>query len=198
MKIRISIIVSLLLCILPSCNSSSSDDALKDFAEQSMEAISRGNDKSLSLSNALVIDEIVRSSLDSVECTNNLVDKYFQIGESFSKWELINIAEEINDLYDLKDLTVGESGENRKYEGVMYRTYLDLYGGEGGEYNNSKLVKINEKMAIILEYGIPLYKMRYKIDEHHEAFVGNKHRTATLGVIRHPENGYKVVSFMWE
>lgn len=80
----------------------------------------------------------------------------------------------------------------------MYRAYLDLYKGVGGEFKGSKLIKINERMAIILEYTIPLYKMRYKIDEYHEAFVGNKYRIATLGVIKHPEHGYKVVSFMWE
>lgn len=164
-----------------------------------MEAISRGDASSLNGSNdVLVIDEIVRAALDSVDCPDNIVDKYFQIGEPFFRWELIDITEEKVDLYDLRDLTIGESGEDGKYEGVMYRAYLDLYKKEGGESGNSKLVKIDERKAIILEYGISLYKLRYKIDEHHEAFVGNKHRTATLGVIKHPENGYKVVSFMWE
>lgn len=73
-----------------------------------------------------------------------------------------------------------------------------IYKNEGGEFNNSKLIRINDRMAIILEYAIPLYKMRYKIDEHHEAFIGNKYRIATLGIIKHPEDGYKVVSFMWD
>lgn len=194
MKIKLSIIAALLLCLV-SCNSS---DSPEKFAEQAMETISRGDDKSLSLSNALVFDEIAKAVLDSVDCPDNPVDKYFQIGEPFFRWELIGIKEEKMNLLTLKDLTIGESGENGKYEGVMYRTYIDLYGKEGGEHNNSKLVKINNRMAVILEYDIPLYKMRYKIDEHHEAFVGNKYRIATLGVIKHPEHGYKVVSFMWE
>lgn len=196
MKIKTSIIVALMLCILSSCGSS---DTPEKFAEQAMEAISRGDDQSVKgLDNALVFDEMIRAMSDSVECHDNLVRKYFQIGEPFFRWELIDTKESSIDLYTLKDLTIGESGEGGKYEGVMYRTYLDLYKKEGGEFNNSKLVKINERMAVILEYSIPLYKMRYKIDEHHEAFVGNKHRTAILGVIKHPENGYKVVSFMWE
>lgn len=196
MKIRISIIVSLLLCVMSSCGSS--DDTLKIFAEQSMESISRSDDKSIKLDNALVINEIAKCALDSVDCPDNLVDKYFQIGEPFIKWDLIEVNDSTIDLYTIKDLTLGDSGENGKYEGVMYRTYLDLYKGEGGEYENRKLVKINERMAIILEKDIPLYELRYKIDEHHEAYVGNKYRTATLGVIKLPEHGYKVVSFMWE
>lgn len=196
MNIRLSIIAALLLCIVSACSSS---DTPEKFAEQAMEAISRGDDKSIKgLDNAFVVDEMVRAMLDSVECSDNLLDKYFQIGEPFFRWELIDTDQELIDLYTLKDLTIGESGEGGKYEGVMYRTYLDLYKKEGGEFNNSKLVKINERMAIILEYDIPLYKMRYKIDEHHEAFVGNKHHTAILGIIEHPEHGYKVVSFMWE
>lgn len=195
MKIELSIILALLFCLV-SCNPSNTPE---QFAEQAMEAISRGDDKSIKgLDNALVFNEMAKAMLDSVEIPDNLVAKYFQIGEPFFRWELIDIAEEKIDLYTIKDLTIGESGEDGKYEGVMYRTYLDLYKGEGGEFNGSKLIKINDRMAIILEYAIPLYKMRYKIDEHHEAFIGNKYRIATLGVIRHPEHGYKVVSFMWE
>lgn len=145
-----------------------------------------------------MFNDMAKAVLDSVEIPDNLVERYFQIGETFAQWELIDISEKSIDLYTLKDLTVGESGADGKYEGVMYRTYLDLYKKEGGEFNNSKLVRINESMAIILEYAIPLYKMRYKIDEHHEAFIGNKYRIATLGIIKHPEHGYKVVSFIWE
>lgn len=164
-----------------------------------MEAISRGDDNAINgLDNSLVFDEMAKAVLDSVDIPDNLVAKYFQIGEPFFRWELIDTAKEMIDLHTLKDLTIGESGEDGKYERVMYRTYLDLYKKEGGVYKNSKLVKINERMAIILEYGILLYKLRYKIDDHHEAFVGNKHRIAKLGIIKHPEHGYKVVSFMWE
>lgn len=195
MKIKFAVIIALLIS-LASCNSSDSPEM---FAEQAMEAISRGDDKSIKgLDNALVVNDMAKAVLDSVEIPDNLVERYFQIGENFAQWELIDISEESIDLYTLKDLTVGESGADGKYEGVMYRTYLDLYKEEGGEFNNSKLVRINESMAIILEYAIPLYKMRYKIDKHHEAFVGNKYRIATLGVIKHPEDGYKVVSFLWE
>lgn len=195
MKIKLAVIIALLIS-LASCNSSDSPEM---FAEQAMEAISRGDDKSIKgLDNALVYNEMVKAMLDSVEIPDNLVERYFQIGEIFTQWELIDISEKSIDLYTLKDLTVGESGADGKYEGVVYRTYLDLYKNEGGEFNNSKLVRINDRMAIILEYAIPLYKMRYKIDEHHEAFIGNKYRIATLGIIKHPEHGYKVVSFIWE
>lgn len=195
MKIKLLTIIALMLC-LASCNSS---DTPEKFAEQAMEAISRGDDKSIKgLDNVLVYNEMVKAMLDSVEIPDNLVERYFQIGEIFTQWELIDISEEKIDLYTIKDLTIGESGEDGKYEGVMYRTYLDLYKNEGGEFNNSKLVRINDRMAIILEYAIPLYKMRYKIDEHHEAFIGNKYRIAMLGIIKHPERGYKVVSFMWD
>lgn len=195
MKIKLTIIIALLMS-LASCNSSDSPEM---FAEQAMEAISRGDDKSIKcLDNALVFNDMAKAVLDSVEIPDNLVERYFQIGENFAQWELMDISEKSIDLYTLKDLTVGESGADGKYEGVMYRTYLDLYKKEGGEFNNSKLVRINESMAIILEYAIPLYKMRYKIDEHHEPFIGNKYRIATLGIIKHPEHGYKVVSFIWE
>ena len=195
MKINLTIFLALLIS-LTSCNSSDSPEM---FAEQAMEAISRGDDKSINgLDNALVFNDMAKAVLDSVEIPGNLVERYFQIGETFAQWELIDISEESIDLYTLKDLTVGESGADGKYEGVMYRTYLDLYKKEGGEFNNSKLVRINESMAIILEYAIPLYKMRYKIDEHHEPFIGTKSRIATLEVIKHPKDGYKIVSFMWE
>lgn len=195
MKIKLTIIIALLICFA-SCNPSDSPEI---FAEQAMKAISRGDDKSIKcLDNALVFNSMAKAVLDSVEIPDNLVERYFQIGENFAQWELIDISEESVDLYTIKDLTVGESGADGKYEGVMYRTYLDLYKKEGGEFNKSKLVRINESMAIILEYAIPLYKMRYKIGEHHESFISTEPRIATLGVIKHPEDGYKVVSFMWD
>lgn len=77
-----------------------------------------------------------------MEIPDNLVERYFQIGEIFTQWEFIDISEEKIDLYSIKDLTIGEGGEDGKYEGVMYRAYLDLYKNEGGEFNNSKLIRI--------------------------------------------------------
>jgi len=68
----------------------SSSDTPEKFAEQAMEAISREDDKSLNGSNnVLVIDEMVNAMLDSVEIPDNLVEKYFQIGEPFFRWELM-------------------------------------------------------------------------------------------------------------
>ncbi len=39
---------------------------------------------------------------------------------------------------------------------------------------------------------------RNKFDKTHTEFIGNEYRIATVGVIKHPEDGYKVVSFMWD
>lgn len=151
MKIKLVIMIALLISIA-SCNSSDSPEI---FAEQAMEAISRGDDKSIKgLDNALVFNGMVKAMLDSVEIPDNLVERYFQIGEIFTQWELIDISEEKIDLYSIKDLTIGESGEDGKYEGVMYRAYLDLYKNEGGEFNNSKLIRhIIQILLLTLRIG---------------------------------------------
>ncbi len=81
MKIKLSIILILFICLV-SCNSS---DTPEQFAEQAMETISRGDDKSIKgLDNALVFNEMAKSMLDSVEIPDKFVAKYFQIGEPLS------------------------------------------------------------------------------------------------------------------
>lgn len=90
-EIKLVIMIALLISIA-SCNSSDSPEI---FAEQAMEAISRGDDKSIKgLDNALVFNGMVKAMLDSVEIPDNLVERYFQIGEIFTQWELIDISEE--------------------------------------------------------------------------------------------------------
>ncbi|WP_300905695.1 hypothetical protein, partial [uncultured Bacteroides sp.] len=59
--------------------------------------------------------------------------------------------------------------------------------------------KITEKAAAILEHkDIPMYLLRYKMDSRHVAFVGDEYCIVNVGVIKHPEDGYKVISFMWD
>lgn len=58
------------------------------------------------------------------------------------------------------------------------------------EQYKDKIVKQTETaIAYIAEENVPIYFLRYKAD-------GS--RIVSIEVIKHPEHGYKVVSFMWE
>lgn len=174
-----------------------SHDTLECVAEKALESISRGEKTEL-LHGALVVNAQAEAFIknDHIPTRWELHKQYFQIGDLFYRWDLIDIKKCEVALYHISDFTFDKGG---KYDGLLYREYLNLYKKEGGEYNGRILVKITDIAAAILEYkDVPLYELRYKIDSHHVEFVGNEYRIATISVIKHPESGYRVVSFVWE
>lgn len=112
---------------------------------------------------------------------------YFETDILFNHWELINKDKGTIDIYRFSDFT---KDNGTKFEGQMYRSYIEIYGKEGTELQDgSKLIKINANGAAILEYKeLPIYWLKYKID---------KKRMATVTVLNHPEYGYCIVSFLW-
>lgn len=191
MKIKLTIILVLLLA---SCKSSETPESVADSAlrEISNELLSGKPCSTKDLSLALVNNDLAKAFINGSVFPANPFDKYFQLDKPFSRWELIDVAEQAIDLYRIWDFTV--EGGNIEHDAI-----LDIYKKEGGEYNGEKLCKITETAAVILKHkNIPMYLLRYKIDSRHVDFVGDEYRIATLGVIKHPEYGYKVVSFMWD
>lgn len=191
MKIELTIILVLLLA---SCKSSETPESVADSAlrEISNELLSGKPYSTKDFSLALVNNDLAKAFINGSVFPANTFDKYFQLDKPFSRWELIDVAEQAIDLYRIWDFTV--KGGNIERDAI-----LDIYKKEGGEYNGEKLCKITETAAVILKHkNVPMYLLRYKIDSRHVDFAGDEYRIATLGVIKHPEDGYKVVSFMWE
>lgn len=191
----ISVIISLI--IVTSCKSSETPESV---ANQSLEIISKElkdlgfcsyEHFNMTLVNNAQAEAFI--SGNEIPDSRTLIDKYFQFKEPFYRWEFDSIQEQKTDIYRITDFTYDKGGE---YEGLLYKEYLNLYGKEGGEFEGKKLCKINETAAAILEYrDVPIYFVKYRIDSHHVDFVGTEYKLATIGVIKHPENGYIVVSF---
>ena len=199
MKIKLVIMIALLMS-LASCNSSETpeDVAERVLKELHNEWIEKGVCSLTPFNMALVSNAQAKAFMNGKDIPTRsiLVDSLFQIDEPCFSWEFDSVIESTTDLYRLSDFTWDKGGKN---EGLMYKEYLDLFKKEGGEFNGQKLCKITETAAVILEYkDVPLYLIRYKVDSRHVDFVGDEYNTATVGVIKHPEEGYKVVYFMWD
>lgn len=137
---------------------------------------------------ALMINEQADSIISGgkIPAMSELFDKYFHDNKVFIRWELLNVSECSVNLYRVFDLT-------EKTDKIMLDAYMSL------ERNSSKKIIRTENAATFLDFGdVPLYKIKYKIDPRHVDFVGDEYCIATVGVIKHPEDGYKVVSFIWE
>lgn len=179
---------------LASCKSSETPESVVDSAlrEISTELLSGSPCSTKDFSLALVHNDLAKAFISGSDLPTNPFDKYFQLDKPFSRWELIDVAEQAIDLYRIWDFTVKDGN-------IEHDAILDIYKKEGGEYKGEKLCKITETAAVILEHkNIPMYLLRYKIDSRHVDFVGDRYHTATVGVIKHPEDGYKIVSFMWD
>lgn len=179
---------------LASCKSAKTPESVADLAlrEISNELLSGKPCSTRDFSMALVHNDLAKDFISGSDLPTNPFEKYFQLDKPFSRWELIDVAEQAIDLYRIWDFTV--KGGNIEHDAI-----LDIYKKEGGEYKGEKLCKITETAAVILEHkNIPMYLLRYKIDSRHVDFAGDEYRIATLGVIKHPEDGYKVVSFIWD
>lgn len=137
---------------------------------------------------ALMINEQADSIISGgkIPAMSELFDKYFQNDKLFHRWELIGKASDTVALYRVCDLT-------EKNGKIMLDAYMSL------ERNSSKKIIHAEKAATFLDFeNVPIYNLKYKIDPVHVDFDGDKYKVAYVGVIKHPEDGYKVVSFMWE
>lgn len=192
MKIKLHIIIALILCFA-SCKPSETPESVADkvLAEISKELLSGKPCSREHISLELLYSDMAKAAIEGNEIPD--FDKYFATDKSFSRWDLIETIEDSPiDLYKLWDIT-GDVGATLR-DGL-----LDIYKNEGGVSGDKKLLKITDRFAITLEYkNVPIYRMKYKIDSRHIDFVGDEYSIATVGVIKHPEDGYKVVSFMWD
>lgn len=137
---------------------------------------------------ALMINEQADSIISGgdIPAMSELFDKYFEDDKIFYHWELMEKANDSINLYQVCDLT----DKNGK---IMFDAYMSL------ERNSSKKIIRTEKAATFLDFGnVPIYKLRYKIDPVHVDFDGDKYKVAYVVVVKHPEDGYKVVSFIWD
>lgn len=192
MKIKLTIIIALLIC-LASCKPSETPenvaekylcDLRSDLSELGFWNAVEHDNRSLALMLNEQADSIISGG--KIPAMSELFDKYFPNNKVFSRWELLNISECSVNLYRVFDLT-------KKTDRTMLDTYLSMKS-----YASKKIIR-TENAATFLDFGnVPLYKIKYKIDSRHVDFVGDEYRVATVGVIKHPEDGYKVVSFMWE
>lgn len=193
MRFKLPIVIALILCFA-SCKLTETPESVADkvLTEISNELLSGEPCSTKDFSLALVYNDLAKAFINGEGFPNSPFDKYFQLDKPFSRWELIDVKEHSIDLYRIWDFTV--KGGNIEHDAI-----LDIYKTEGGEFNGQKLCKITETAAAVLTHrDIPMYLIRYKMDKTHTDFVGNEYRTATVGVIKHPEDGYKVVSFMWD
>lgn len=192
MKLKFTIIAALLL-FLASCRSAESPESVADKAltEISNELLSGKPCSREYISPDLIYSDMAKAVIEGNEIPS--FDKYFATDKPFSRWDLVETIEgRPIELYKLWDIT-GDVGATIR-DGL-----LDIYKNEGGVSGDKKLLKITDRFAITLEYkNVPIYKVKYKIDSRHIDFVGDEYSTAIVGVIKHPEDGYKVVSFMWE
>lgn len=199
MKIKLAIIIALLMS-LASCKPSGTPESVADEVLSKLhdEWLESGQCTLAPFDMSLVTNAQAKAFVEDKDIPNRntIIDSLFQIRKPFFNWELDSIIELTTDLYQLCDFTLDKGG---KYEGLMYKAHLDIYKKEGGVSDGHKLCKITETAAAVMEYeNVPMYLIRYKMDKTHTEFVGNEYRIVTVGVIKHPEDGYKVVSLVWD
>lgn len=138
---------------------------------------------------ALMINEQADSIISGGEipAMSELFDKYFQDDKIFYRWEFLDMSVDSISQYQVWDFTEMPDAEKS--------TRIDLLNK--GHFG--KPIKQTDVAAVMLEHeNVPLYTLRYKIDSRHVDFVGDEYSIATLGVIKLPEKGYKVVSLIWD
>lgn len=121
-----------------------------------------------------------------IPSTSELFNKYFQETKMFHRWELKEKSYNTINLYKVFDLT-------DRTDSIMLDTYMSI--------ESHTLTKIVRRMnaATFLEMeNVPFCTLTYSIDPMHLDFKGDVYNTAEVGVIKHPEYGYKIVSFTWK
>ena len=160
------------------------NDLSSDLSELGFYSAVNHDNRSLALMLNEQADSIISGG--KIPAMSALFGKYFQDNKIFYRWELIEKVNDTINLYQVCDLT-------DKTDKIMLDAYMSL------ERNASKKIIRTENAATFLDLeNVPLYKIKYKIDSRHVDFVGDEYRIATVVVIKHPEDGYKVVSFVWK
>lgn len=138
---------------------------------------------------ALMMNEQADSIINGGEmpAMSELFDKYFEDNKLFYRWESLDMSVDSIGQYQVWDFTEMSDAEKSARIDLLNKGYF------------GKPIKQTELAAVILEQeNAPLYTLRYKIDSRHIDFKGEEYQTATVKVIANHEDGYKVVSFMWE
>ena len=137
---------------------------------------------------ALMLNEQADSIISGgkIPAMSELFDKYFQDNKLFHRWELIEKGNDTIDIYKVFDLT-------NETDATMLDAYLSMES-----YASKKIIRAGNAAAFLDIENAPLYKLKYKIDSEHIDFEGDKYKIAEVVVVKLPEKGYKVVSFMWE
>lgn len=118
---------------------------------------------------------------------SELFDKYFQDDKHFYRWELMDISNDTINIYNVWDFTRMSDAERKTRLEMLDKGYF----GEP--------VKTTDVAAVMIAHkGVPKYAIKYKIDSRHIDFVGDEYKTAEVSIIKHPEKGYKAISFTWE
>lgn len=192
MKIKLAVIIALLMS-LASCKQSETPESVaekylcdlrSDLSELGFWNAGEHDNRSLALMLNEQADSIISGG--KIPAMSALFHKYFQNDKVFSYWELLNVSECSVNLYRVFDLT-------EKTDRTMLDTYLSMES-----YASKKIIHAENAATFLDTENVPLYKIKYKVDSRHVDFVGDEYSIATVGVIKHPEDGYKVVSFMWD
>lgn len=192
---RMKLIIVSVLLFLIGCDSSkiNSPEAIaeKYLSELSSDLSEHGfynARKHDSRSAVLIYNEQADSiiSRGKIPTYSELSKKYFQDNKYFYRWEYLGISADTIDIYQVWDFTnMPEAERNVRLELLEKDSYW-------------KPVKITDIAAVIVEHeNVPKYTIKYKIDKTHVDFVGDTYNVAEVGVIQHPEYGYKVVSLTW-
>lgn len=159
-------------------------DLSSDLSEFGFYSAANHDNRSLVLMTNEQADSIISGG--EIPAMSELFDKYFQDDKMFYRWELMGKVDNTINLYQVCDLT-DKAGK------IMLDAYMSL------ERNSSKKIIRTENAATFLEFeNVPICKLKYKIDPMHVDFEGDKYKTVEIEVINHPEDGYKVVSFIWD
>lgn len=138
---------------------------------------------------ALMMNEQADSIISGGEipAMSELFDKFFQEDKMFYRWDFLDMSVDSIGQYLVWDFTGMSDAEKSARIDLLNKGYF------------GKPIKQTDVAAVILEQeNVPLYTLRYKIDSRHIDFKGEEYQTATVKVMANPEDGYKVVSFMWK
>lgn len=137
---------------------------------------------------ALMINERADSIISGgkIPTMSELSDKYFEDDKVFYHWELEDKSCDSINLYKVFDLT-------DETDVIMFDTYMSMES-----YASKKIIRRENAATFLDEENVLLYKLKYKIDPVHEDFKGDIYKVAEVGVIKEPQLGYRVVSFMWD
>lgn len=192
MKINLTIFLALLIS-LTSCKSPETPESVADkyLCDLRSDLSELGFYNSVNHDNrslALMLNEQADSIISGgkIPAMPELFDKYFQDDKLFHRWELMEKGNDTIDIYKVFDLT-------NETDVTMLDTYLSMES-----YASKKIIRAGNAAAFLDIENAPLYKLKYKIDSGHIDFEGDKYKIAEVVVVKLPEKGYKVVSFIWE